>query len=61
MDSQTQLSVLSQRQKESGEFEESLHFSLNLENLSGSPISITQAEPESGEWEWEDLRSSEMA
>ncbi|XP_020013985.2 telomerase protein component 1 isoform X1 [Castor canadensis] len=35
------------RQKESGEFEESLHFSLNLENLSGSPISITQAEPES--------------
>ncbi|XP_019487936.1 PREDICTED: telomerase protein component 1 [Hipposideros armiger] len=39
------LSVL--RQKESGEFEESLDFDLNLENPSGTLISVTQAKPES--------------
>lgn len=35
------------RQKESGEYEESLNFHLNLENPSGRLISITQAKPES--------------
>uniref|UniRef100_A0A8C5VSR8 Telomerase associated protein 1 n=1 Tax=Microcebus murinus TaxID=30608 RepID=A0A8C5VSR8_MICMU len=35
------------RQKESGEFEESLDFDLILENPSGTLISITQAKPES--------------
>ncbi|XP_006163129.1 telomerase protein component 1 [Tupaia chinensis] len=35
------------RQKESGEFEESLEFNLNLENPSGTLISVTQAKPES--------------
>ncbi|XP_069340966.1 telomerase protein component 1 [Eulemur rufifrons] len=35
------------RQKQSGEFEESLEFDLNLENPSGTLISITQAKPES--------------
>ncbi|XP_036151924.1 telomerase protein component 1 isoform X1 [Myotis myotis] len=39
------LSVL--RQKESGEFEERLDFDLNLENPSGTLISVTQAKPES--------------
>ncbi|XP_045678527.1 telomerase protein component 1 isoform X1 [Phyllostomus hastatus] len=39
------LSVL--RQKESGEFEEHLNFVLNLENPSGTLISVTQAKPES--------------
>lgn len=46
-----------QRQKESGEYEESLNFHLNLENPSGRLISITQAKPESGEWWWEVPRS----
>nr|XP_002753746.3 telomerase protein component 1 isoform X2 [Callithrix jacchus] len=35
------------RQKESGEFEESLNFNINLENPSRTLISITQAKPES--------------
>uniref|UniRef100_G1RIT5 Telomerase protein component 1 n=1 Tax=Nomascus leucogenys TaxID=61853 RepID=G1RIT5_NOMLE len=35
------------RQKESGEFEESLNFDINLENPSRTLISITQAKPES--------------
>ncbi|KAK2498922.1 hypothetical protein MC885_003950 [Smutsia gigantea] len=35
------------RQKESGEYEESLDFDLNLENPSGRLISVTQAKPES--------------
>ncbi|XP_058149817.1 telomerase protein component 1 isoform X1 [Dasypus novemcinctus] len=35
------------RQKESGEFEESLDFNLNLENPSGALIWVTQAKPES--------------
>ncbi|XP_036895648.1 telomerase protein component 1 [Sturnira hondurensis] len=39
------LSVL--KQKESGEFEEHLNFVLNLENPSGTLISVTQAKPES--------------
>ncbi|XP_031217755.1 telomerase protein component 1 [Mastomys coucha] len=39
------LSVL--EQKESGEFEEILDFNLNLNNPNGSPVSITQAKPES--------------
>ena len=40
------LSIL--EQKESGEFEEILDFNLNLNNPNGSPVSITQAKPESG-------------
>ncbi|XP_029397594.1 telomerase protein component 1 [Mus pahari] len=39
------LSIL--EQKESGEFEEILDFNLNLNNPNGSPVSITQAKPES--------------
>ncbi|XP_007949412.1 telomerase protein component 1 [Orycteropus afer afer] len=35
------------RQKESGEFEESLDFNINLENPSGALIRVTQAKPES--------------
>uniref|UniRef100_A0A2K5S4C8 Telomerase protein component 1 n=1 Tax=Cebus imitator TaxID=2715852 RepID=A0A2K5S4C8_CEBIM len=35
------------RKKESGEFEESLNFNINLENPSRTLISITQAKPES--------------
>nr|XP_006994908.1 telomerase protein component 1 [Peromyscus maniculatus bairdii] len=34
-------------QKESGEFGEALDFDLNLKNPNGSPVSITQAKPES--------------
>lgn len=40
------ITYLSQEPKESGEFERL--FSLNLKNPNGSPISITQAKPESG-------------
>lgn len=40
--------IPSQEQKESGEFEEILDFNLNLNNPNGSPVSITQAKPESG-------------
>lgn len=39
------LSIL--EQEESGKFEKTLDFSLNLNNPNGSPVSITQAEPES--------------
>jgi hypothetical protein len=44
----TSLPIPSQEQKESGEFEEILDFNLNLNNPNGSPVSITQAKPESG-------------
>lgn len=40
------LSIL--EQEESGKFEKTLDFNLNLNNPNGSPVSITQAEPESG-------------
>lgn len=39
------LSIL--EQKESGKFEKTLDFNLNLNNPNGSPVSITQAKPES--------------
>ncbi|XP_029419184.1 telomerase protein component 1 isoform X2 [Nannospalax galili] len=35
------------KQKESGEFEEILDFNMNLETPNGTPVSITQAKPES--------------
>ena len=38
----------SQEQQESGEFEDILYFILKLNNPNGSPVSITQAQPESG-------------